>query len=96
MRFLVELGHHAEHVGDRQMAAASDTQIWDFAVSTGAVIRSIDEDFARRRSMTDKRPRIVRIRLRNTRRSELLSWFGEAVPNFLEAFDRGETLVELI
>ena len=48
MRFLVDAqlppalatvacrqGHEAEHVGDRQMQAASDAEIWDYRAQAG-------------------------------------------------------------
>ncbi|MFZ0208626.1 MAG: DUF5615 family PIN-like protein, partial [Roseiarcus sp.] len=41
-RRLVELGHDA----DQQLAAVTDSQIWDYALATAAVIVSKDEDFA--------------------------------------------------
>ena len=45
-RRLETLGHTAEHVADRGMAAASDNTIHDYAASVGAVIVTKDEDFA--------------------------------------------------
>jgi predicted nuclease of predicted toxin-antitoxin system len=95
-RRLAELGHEAEHVADRQLAAASDSQIWDFALRTGAVIISKDEDFAQRKVLLDDGPRVVWIRLPNTRRRELLAWFDSALPTVLSALERGEGLIELV
>jgi predicted nuclease of predicted toxin-antitoxin system len=37
---------------------------------------------------------VVWIRLRNTRKAELLRWFEAALPRILEALARGETLIE--
>src|SRR5271154_6348389 len=70
-RRLVELGHDAEHVSDQQLAAATDSQIWDYALATAAVIVSKDEDFAQRKSLVENGPRLVWVRIRNTRRKEL-------------------------
>jgi predicted nuclease of predicted toxin-antitoxin system len=95
-RWLAAEGHEAEHVADRQMAAASDTTIWDFAVQASAVIITKDEDFAQRKVLTDHGPRVVWIRLPNTRRRELLSRFETVLPDVLSALERGETLVEVI
>lgn len=95
-RRLAELGHEAEHVGDLNMAAASDSRIWDHALETGAIIISKDEDFARRRSLALTGPNIVWVRIRNARRQELLAWFGKALPELLTALERGETLIEMI
>lgn len=76
MRFLVDAqlppalaqwlaagGHEAEHVADRQMEAASDTAIWDYAPQEAAAIITKDEDFARRKMLTDKSPVVIWIRL---------------------------------
>jgi predicted nuclease of predicted toxin-antitoxin system len=45
-RWLAGEGHEAEHVADRQMEAASDEAIWDFALRASAAIITKDEDFA--------------------------------------------------
>jgi predicted nuclease of predicted toxin-antitoxin system len=37
-RWLAEKGHQAEHVADRQMQAASDAAIWDYALREAAAI----------------------------------------------------------
>jgi predicted nuclease of predicted toxin-antitoxin system len=95
-RLLTERGHEAEHVADRQMAAASDRQIWDYALAADAVIVTKDEDFAQRRALGENGPRVVWVRIRNTRRRELLVWFSSILPAVLAALERGETLIELI
>jgi hypothetical protein len=45
--------------------------------------------------LTAAGPAVVWIRLPNTRRRELLEWFGTAMPQVLAALERGETLVEI-
>ena len=57
---------------------------------------SKDEDFAQRKSMQDNGPRLVWIRLPNTRRRPLLAWFETVLPDILLALERGETLIEVI
>lgn len=95
-RWLATAGHEAEHVADRDMQAASDAAIWDLALREHAVIVTKDEDFAQRRAMTGTGPAVVWIRLRNTRRSELLGWFEAALPAIHSALARGETLIEIV
>jgi predicted nuclease of predicted toxin-antitoxin system len=95
-RRLAELGHEAEHVADRRLAAATDAQIWDFALRDAVVIITKDEDFAQRKALTKSGPGVVWIRLPNTRRRELLAWFETALPDVLSALERGESLIELI
>jgi predicted nuclease of predicted toxin-antitoxin system len=94
-RRLAHLGHEAEHVFDRGMDGASDSAIWTLAIDLGAAIVTKDEDFARRRAVVPSGPSIVWIRLGNTRRAELMSWFDAVLPSVLEALARGETLIEI-
>ena len=95
-RWLTAEGHDAEHVGDRQMATASDADIWDYAVQTGSAIITKDEDFAQRKTLSGAGPAVVWIRLPNTRRNVLLAWFATMLPNIVSALARGETLIEVI
>jgi len=95
-RWLAEKGHEADHVADRQMEAASDTAIWDYALQEAAAIVTKDEDFAQRKVLTDNGPVVVWIRLPNTRRRDLLAWFETVLPGVLSALERGETLIEVI
>jgi predicted nuclease of predicted toxin-antitoxin system len=95
-RWLAAKGHEAEHVGDRQLQAAPDAAIWDFAMQDGAAIITKDEDFAQRKVLSEKGPAIVWIRLPNSRRQALLDWFETVLPAVLSALERGETLVEVI
>jgi predicted nuclease of predicted toxin-antitoxin system len=95
-RWLSSAGHDAEHVADIGLAGARDGEIWAYALSAGAVIVSKDEDFALRKILHRNGPSIVWIRLPNSRRSELLTWFATALPKIVEAFERGESFIELI
>ena len=95
-RWLAVKGHQAEHVADRQMQAASDALIWDYALRQAAVIVTKDEDFAQRKVLTNGGPAVVWIRLPNTRRRDLLAWFETILPDVLSALERGETLIEVI
>jgi predicted nuclease of predicted toxin-antitoxin system len=58
-RWLAEGGHTAEHVFDIGLHTASDQILWDYALSSEAVIITKDEDFAIRRMHTDVGPAIV-------------------------------------
>ena len=93
---LVAAGHDAEHVADRGMQAASDTAIWDLALRENAAIVTKDEDFAQRHALTGMGPAVVWIRLRNTRRTELLAWFETALPQIVSALAQGEMLIEIV
>ncbi len=94
-RWLVATGHEAEHVADVGLGAAQDQAIWAYAESVDAVIVSKDEDFAQRKVLKSAGPPIVWVRLRNTRRRELLVWFEAVLPGIIEALERGESLIEV-
>ena len=93
--WLAAQGHEASHVGDLGMQAASDAEIWSYALASSAVVITKDEDFAQRKALAEGGPCVVWVRLPNTRRRELLLWFGDALPQILAALSRGETLVEV-
>jgi predicted nuclease of predicted toxin-antitoxin system len=89
-RWLAAKGHEAEG-----MQAASDAAIWDYALASSTVIITKDEDFAQRKVLTDSGPVVIWIRVPNTRRQHLLTWFETMLPDVLAALERGETLVEV-
>ena len=95
-RWLVAKGHAAEHVADRGLQAAADAAIWDQALREQAVIITKDEDFAQRKALAGNGPGVVWVRLPNTRRQELLTWFETALPNLVATLERGETLIEIV
>ena len=94
-RWLGTQGHEAAHVGDLGLQAASDAAIWDHALATSSVIVTKDEDFAQRKALGEDGPRVVWIRLPNTRRRDLLVWFDAVLPDILAALARGDTLIEV-
>ena len=94
-RWLVAQGHEAEHVADLGMQSASDAAIWTYALASAAAVVTKDEDFAQRKVLSRTGPVVVCIRLPNTRRRDLLTWFGTVVPNVVAAVDRGEALIEV-
>ena len=95
-RWLAANGHEAEHVGDHGMEAASDAAIWEFAYANSAVIITKDEDFAQRKVLSGQGPAVIWIRLPNTRRRELLTWFEAVFPDIVLALQRGDTLIEVV
>jgi len=52
-RWLSANGHTAEHVADRQMQAAADSAIWEWARRESSVIITKDEDFAQRKVLIE-------------------------------------------
>jgi len=95
-RWLAAQGHVAEHVSAIGLSSASDSMIWDYALEHSAIIVTKDEDFAQRKVMAPKGPAILWLRIRNTRKQQLLSRFAVLLPLAIVAFERGETLVEVV
>ena len=95
-RWLDGEGHRAEHVSDLEMDSASDEAIWQRAASDGAAIITKDEDFALRAvTRSVHAPPVVWIRVGNTRRAELLRWFGPLLSMVVSKIEAGETLIEI-
>ena len=100
-RWMAAKGHDAWHVGDRGMQAASDTEIWHYALLSSATIVTKDEDFAQRKVLVAiatgrAGPAVVWIRLPNLRRRDLLVRFESILPDVVAALARGETLIEVV
>jgi predicted nuclease of predicted toxin-antitoxin system len=85
-RWLSVKGHQAEHIADRQVQAASDAAIWDYALRHAAVMITKDEDFTQRKVLASGGPAVVRIRLPNTRRRDLLAWFETILPDVVSGW----------
>ncbi|MCP4286498.1 MAG: hypothetical protein GY792_18965 [Gammaproteobacteria bacterium] len=94
-RWIESQGHFAEHVADLGLADASDISIWQTAKESGATIISKDADFVTLVTLEEKGPPVVWIRLGNTRRQILLSWFSPLFPNILTLLEQGEKLIEI-
>jgi predicted nuclease of predicted toxin-antitoxin system len=94
-RWLAGRGHVAEHVLDLAMAANSDREIWEYALTHGAVVLTKDQDFASRRAIDFTGPQIVWLRCGNTRRHALLVWFAQQFSAVMAALERGEAVIEI-
>lgn len=94
-RWLQSHAHDADHVVDLALERAPDGVIWNCAVTSGAVIVTKDEDFVQRRVLAKTGPTVVWLRIGNTRRRTLLTWFESVFPAIVLAIERGETLIEL-
>lgn len=95
-RWLTAQGHIAEHVSDIGLSSASDGVIWDYALEHSAIIVTKDEDFAQRKVLARRSPAVLWLRIRNTRKHELLTRFAELFPLIASAIERGDTLVEVV
>ena len=60
---LTDRDHDAKHVGDIGMLAASDSEIWRYAIEHNAVLVTKDEDFADRALLDNSAPAIIWVRV---------------------------------
>lgn len=95
-RLIAAQGHEAEHVYDFSKQDASDTEIWNYALSISAIIISKDEDFVIRSNMAGNGPPIVWIRSGNLSKQALIGWFQPLLPVIIEKIQSGEQLIELV
>ena len=94
-RWLTEQGYPSQHVVDFGGDGTTDDEVWAQALCLGAAIVSKDEDFALRAMRDAGGPPVVWVRVGNTRRGALLTWFAALLPSILTALDRGERIIEI-
>lgn len=96
-RLLADHGHTAEHVVDVGLRDADDSQIWNYALENEAAIVTKDEDVPHRLSQSKVAPKpvIVWLRVGNTGRRALLSWFGPLIPSIETLIQNGDCLIEV-
>lgn len=94
-RLLRAHGHEAEHVTEIGPADAPDQDLWQYALKHSAVIVTKDEDFADMVATGREAPAVVWVRIGNTRRAALLTWFEPLIDRIVELVESGDRLVEL-
>lgn len=95
-RWLESKGHEAQHVYDIGLIEASDRDIWAQAGETGATIVTKDEDFVTLLTTRPNGATVVWLRVGNTTRPALLTWFEKVLPEIESALSSGESLVEVV
>jgi predicted nuclease of predicted toxin-antitoxin system len=108
MRFLVDAqlppafaarlrgkGHDCEHVYEIGLAAASDSEIWKYAIRRGAVLITKDQDFVDRAQGKTAGASVIWVRLGNTTNEGLWRSVEPLLPELLEALAAGERLIEI-
>ncbi len=65
------MGYAAEHVAERQLAEATDGEIWIEAMRLNACIITKDDDFVHRKLVAKAGPVFIWVRVSNLRRREL-------------------------
>jgi len=94
-RFLEGQGHTAYHVRELGLKAAADATIWRRAAGDDLVVVSKDEDFFFFASAPNAAARLVWVRVGNCRTRFLLERFRIRLPQIIESFEAGSSIVEL-
>jgi predicted nuclease of predicted toxin-antitoxin system len=94
-QWLREKGHNAEHVLEIGLAQSKDSPIWQYATQNQAAIITKDEDFAEWIRRGRRGPAIVWLRIRNSSKGVLLTWFDPLLPLVVQKLRQGEQLIEL-
>ena len=93
---LQALGFEAVYVTDIGLEKASDSVIWQYALTKQFILISKDEDFAQRKILANSSPKTVWVRIKNTRKQALIAWFEGALSEIIRNLENGETLIELV
>jgi predicted nuclease of predicted toxin-antitoxin system len=93
---LREAGCDAVHVGDLNLLAATDRQIWDQATRRDAVLITKDRDFPALRATRNDGPTILWVRVGNTDNTTLISQMLYVLPAIVAAVERGEPIIEFV
>lgn len=92
---LRELGHDAEHVFERFPPDTGDSTLWHYAIESGAIIVSKDQDFSIRAITARERAPVVWLRMGNMRSRELIERVEPLLPRIESAVAGGESLIEV-
>lgn len=94
--WLREQGHEAQAVRELGLLEAEDGVIWAYALRTGAVILTKDEDFAVRCQRGQAGPVVVWLRVGNASNRALRSWLEPRLPGMVQLIGQGSRLVEVV
>jgi predicted nuclease of predicted toxin-antitoxin system len=85
----------AQHVDDLDLRNAEDVVIWNWALSSEAIIVTKDEDFAERTARTTSGPVIVWLRIGNSTNRALLEWLEPRWTQVTILLDASNRLIEV-
>ena len=94
-RWIAAQGVAAVHVSDVGLTGTPDRDIWSWASQMQAVIVSKDEDFVYLRQVEPSGPRLVWLRLGNTRNIVLFQKLGPIWPHVIAKLEAGDQLIEI-
>lgn len=94
--WLREMGHDARSVREEGLRDASDSVLWEHAITHDRVIITKDEDFADRSVASRAGPRILWLRIGNCTNDALFTWLLPLLPTILDQLSADHRLVEVV
>ena len=94
-RWLRTHGHDAEHLADKDLLRATDTEIWDLGRDQRVIILSKDVDFYDRSLLFGAPPQVLHIAVGNCSNSQLLHVLDSQWSNIAAALSSGSKLVSV-
>lgn len=89
------LGVPCLHVCDVGLDHASDHEVWKYAISSGSVIVSKDEDFLHLSIADLNGPPLIWVRMGNCRKPVLLAAFDRCWPDMVAELNSGSKIIEV-
>jgi predicted nuclease of predicted toxin-antitoxin system len=86
----------AIHVAELGLATATDGSIWNEAIARSAVLVTKDRDFSLLRAAKRQGPAVLWVRVGNIDNRRLIDQLLRALPQIIEAVERGETVIEFV
>jgi len=77
------------------MDESSDFEIWKYSLEHAFILISKDADFLHLANRQGDQGRLLWVRIRNCRKSELLRNFEMQLPGIVRVFDEGLPVVEI-
>ena len=93
--WLIEKGYTATHVNNISLTPAEDSEIWDYALESGSIILTKDEDFSERISRTMNGPTVIWLRIGNATNRNLIQWLGPRWDSVIQLLEDGNRLIEV-
>ena len=94
--WLREAGHEATPVREAGLREADDSAICAYALQTGAVVLTKDEDFAELARGRAASPVIVWLRAGNSSNRVLRAWLEPRLPGIVQLVEQGGRVIEVI
>jgi predicted nuclease of predicted toxin-antitoxin system len=94
-QWLREAGHSAQAVREIDLREGEDGAIWAYALKTGAVIITKDEDFAMLAQQEVGGPVVVWLRIGNTSNRVLRTWLMPQINQIVTWIELGNQLIEV-